>query len=248
MKKQQLRLIRRRLPTLSSGILKGVSEVKYDIPSAQLNFHAIFSGSKKWRLSKNGLEIEGMGIVRTKGAPQTVKRVWDSYGKWIRESSEDFNVPVEQILTTLCTESGGYNSNPREEEDYISDEETPHRVSPGLIQKLISTARETLKKHGVEEATIDRKWLLEAKNSIRAGASYIAQQKTKTEPDPVLVAAAYNSGALKRSCPCIPIFNPTPIRTNRKLSTHQVKNLLLNNRNLTKVPDQHRPRRQTCHQ
>lgn len=91
----------------------------------------------------------------------------------------------------MATESGGRPTALRKEPRYISDDETPHQISPGLMQTLISTARETLK-----DDTLDREWLFVPRNSIKAGTSYINQQKSKTDLDPPKVACAYNAGGV----------------------------------------------------
>ncbi|MGC4064848.1 MAG: transglycosylase SLT domain-containing protein [Polyangiaceae bacterium] len=94
------------------------------------------------------------------------------------------------IVATIATESAGKADSVRLEPGYKSDEETPHRVSVGLTQTLISTARETM------QMSFGRDWLLEPHNAILAGASYIAKQARMTGLDPPLVAAAYNAGKL----------------------------------------------------
>ena len=129
--------------------------------------------------------------MRTKGYPSTIGRIWDSYGEEIRLWSRKFNVPVELILACIATESGGKREARREEPGWISDDQTPHRVSVGLMQVLISTARSTL-----SDPDIDAEWLNIPSNSIQAGTAYIAIQERKTGFDPPLVAAAFNSGGI----------------------------------------------------
>lgn len=79
----------------------------------------------------------------------------------------------------------------REEPGYISDEATPNKVSPGLMQTLISTARGVL-----ADPSLNRQWLLEPGNSIRAGTAYITSQWKLTHLDPPKVACAYNAGSV----------------------------------------------------
>jgi hypothetical protein len=150
-----------------------------------------FEDSVRWRLVPAGVEIEGTGIERTSGAPATVTRVWDSFAAAINRTARATRVPCELIVATICTESGGRADAVRLEPGYVSDEQTPGKVSPGLMQTLISTAREAM------QATVDRQWLLVAANSIDAGTAYIASQARLTCLDPPLVAAAYNAGRLK---------------------------------------------------
>ncbi|OGG44938.1 MAG: hypothetical protein A3F84_05705 [Candidatus Handelsmanbacteria bacterium RIFCSPLOWO2_12_FULL_64_10] len=100
-------------------------------------------------------------------------------------------MPVELIVATICAETGGDPSAVREEPGYVSDAQTPGKVSPGLMQTLISTARGVL-----GDEAIDRRWLLEPDNSIRAGTAYIASQWKATHLDPPKVACAYNAGGV----------------------------------------------------
>ncbi|MEG3437138.1 transglycosylase SLT domain-containing protein [Pannus brasiliensis CCIBt3594] len=156
------------------------------------DFHGFPDGTR-WRLVAGGVEIEGSGIERTKGQPVTVTRIWERYATEINEVARQYRVPCALILATICTESGGKPDAVREEPGYQSDEKTPHKISAGLMQTLISTARETL------QLSLDRSWLTRPKNSILAGTAYIAKQARKTRLDPPLVAAAYNAGDLYRN-------------------------------------------------
>ncbi|MGZ8649342.1 MAG: transglycosylase SLT domain-containing protein [Solirubrobacteraceae bacterium] len=152
--------------------------------------HRAFEGGVRWRLTAGGVEVEGSGVERTKGAPITVKRIWDTWSREINATARARRVPCALIIATIATESGGKADAVRLEPGYTSDEATPHKVSPGLMQTLISTARDAMK------LSFDRAWLLEPANSIEAGTAYIAQQGRLTELDPALVAAAYNAGGL----------------------------------------------------
>ena len=153
------------------------------------DFHG-FKDSVRWRLTPDGVEIEGSGVERTRGAPATVTRVWNDFGDAINRTARARRVPCALIVATICTESGGRADAVRIEPGYTSDEATPHRVSPGLMQTLISTAREAM------QMSFGRDWLLIPGNSIEAGTAYIAQQGRLTGFDPPLVAAAYNAGRL----------------------------------------------------
>ena len=149
--------------------------------------HSIW-GSVEWRLTKQGIEVDGQ-IPRTRGYPATVSRIWNSYKVEILGAAQEFNVPVELIIATIATESGGNASALRKEPGYKSDRSTPHRISAGLMQTLISTAR-------MWRSDIVRADLLQPAGSIYAGTSYIAFQRKHTSFDPPLVAAAYNAGGV----------------------------------------------------
>ncbi len=150
-----------------------------------------FRDSVRWRLQRQGLEVEGSGFERTGGEPTTVRRVWDRFGYAIDRWGERYNVPAELIVATMCTETSGDPTRVREEPGYISDTATPNKVSPGLMQTLISTAVDAL-----DDPTITREWLLDPSNSIRAGTAYIASQWRVTNFDPPKVGAAYNAGSV----------------------------------------------------
>ncbi|MEU1202147.1 transglycosylase SLT domain-containing protein [Streptomyces sp. NPDC005813] len=155
-----------------------------------LDWHRPFADGVRWRLTDLGVEVEGAGVERTKGEPATVTRVWRLFGAAINQTTRRRRFPAELVVATICTESGGRADAVRLEPGYVSDEQTPHKVSPGLMQTLISTAREAL------QMTVDRAWLLDGAHSIEAGCAYLARQSAKTSYDPPLVAAAYNSGGI----------------------------------------------------
>jgi hypothetical protein len=152
-------------------------------------FHK-FANSIEWKLTKEGLFIKGSGIERTKGRPLTIMKIWTNFSKFINEFADKYAVPAELIIATIATESGGKVNAIRKERNYISDEATPHRISVGLMQTLISTASDVM---GFE---VDRAWLLVPENSIHAGTKVIKNQERITLFDPPKVAAAYNAGSI----------------------------------------------------
>jgi hypothetical protein len=167
-------------------------------------------------------------VFRTPGRPSTVRRIWREFEAPLRVASAEFEVPVPLLLATAATESRGDPGAVRHEPGYalslvvgipaattlkwinrnhgdlplqafeVADAATPHRVSPGMMQTLISTAREAL-----GDASIGRVELLSPEVSIAAAAAYIRSQADRAAPrstfmDPVLVAAAYNAGSLRQ--------------------------------------------------
>ncbi len=151
-----------------------------------------YRDSVRWRLTGRGLLVGGAAEPESSGGePTTVRQVWRDYGAEIENWAAKFGVPCELIVATICTESSGNPRALRTEPGYAGDERTPDKVSVGLMQTLISTARDTL-----GEEVIDRAWLLTPGNSIRAGTAYIASQFNITGLDPPKVACAYNAGNL----------------------------------------------------
>lgn len=151
------------------------------------------SGARQWQLTANGVLLDG--ILRRAGTP-TAARAWATHGAAMQRAAKAQSVPVELLLACACTESGGRADAVREEPGYIDDASTPHRVSPGLMQTLISTAREAL-----ANPRIDRAALLDPETSLAAGGAYIRRQalggRAPTGFDPPLVAIAYNAGSLR---------------------------------------------------
>lgn len=151
-------------------------------------------GGTTWRLARGGVIVGGEAAPRRSGGePATLTRIWRTFRAPIEKCASAYGVPAELILATIATESGGKPDAVREEPGYTSDQATPHRVSPGLMQTLISTARETLNEPGLTRAQ-----LLDPETSIRAGTAYIRRQAGQTNFDPPLVACAYNAGGLYR--------------------------------------------------
>ncbi len=102
-----------------------------------------------------------------------------------------FQVPAELIIATIATESSGNPTARREEPGFISDNETPNRVSVGLMQTLLSTARWVLDNNSLSTSDLEVPG-----QSIEAGCAYIARQFSQTQFDPPLVASAYNAGGV----------------------------------------------------
>lgn len=158
--------------------------------SALTEFHGR-PGGVRWKLTEDGVFVEGTGIERTAGTPTTVTRAWETYCAAINRRAEEYRVCSELILATMCTESSARATARRNEPGWTSDAATPDKVSLGLMQTLISTARSVLNRPDVDGA-----WLCIPENSIHAGTAYIAKQKRTTRLDPPLVACAYNAGGV----------------------------------------------------
>jgi hypothetical protein len=157
------------------------------------------SSALRWRLARAGVLVEGEdGPRRSEPAPRVAAQAWARHRAALEEAARRFAVPVELLLATACAESAGRAEAVREEPGFASDAATPHRVSPGLMQTLISTAREAL-----SDPSLDRTALLDPRTSALAGAAYIRRQALRgahpTGFDPPLVAIAYNAGSLRPS-------------------------------------------------
>lgn len=156
---------------------------------SQMQPHTTYGGAH-WYLGREGLIVDNK-LDRSPGRLVTVPRVWAQYGADIVQAARDYQVPVELIIATICTESGGNPDAVRIEPRWRSDDETPNQVSVGLMQTLISTARSVL-----PTESIDRQALHSPRLSIQAGTAYIRRQRQLTSYDPPLVACAYNAGSI----------------------------------------------------
>jgi Putative peptidoglycan binding domain/Transglycosylase SLT domain len=150
-----------------------------------------FRDSVAWRLTAQGLSVNGLPAAGTAGMPTTVLAVLDKFGADIDAVSKDCNVPIELIVAAIAVESGGEPTARRKEPGWTSDNDTPDRVSVGLMQTLITTARQAM-----NDVNLDADWLCVARNSIGAGTRYISSQFAMTGYDPPKVACAYNAGGL----------------------------------------------------
>jgi len=169
--------------------------------------HAVFSGSVTWRLTPDGLEVAGK-LEGQAGEPVAARRAFEWFGDPLRRAAAETGVPLELLVATACTEVlGDAKRFPtaetaararREEPGYESDEATPHRVSVGLMQTLISTARQVLPlpEGDPDMAKITAATLEDPAQAILAGACYIESQAARTRLDPPVVACAYNAGAV----------------------------------------------------
>lgn len=163
-------------------------------PFALSEFHSVFPGSVRWRLTPSGIEIEAVGHITVGSSARTRTRAYLSkFGEMYASASTEYSVPLELLVACSLTE--GAVADPeksvRKEPGYISDAQTPNRISVGLCQLLISTARSVMK-----DPAINRAWLSVPLNNLRACAAYMKQQAPRTYFDPVLVACAYNAGGV----------------------------------------------------
>jgi hypothetical protein len=180
---------KRLFPTASDAAANRLTQITGRLGQDHAAFPA--QGSYNWRVDATGLRINTAPARGTGGPPATVRGIWDRFGAAISTWSTRLSVPAELIVATIGTESGGEPDVVRLEPHYVSDGATPDRVSPGLMQTLISTARAVL-----ANPAIDREWLLVAEHSIQAGTAYILQQSLHTGFDPPLVACCYNAGRI----------------------------------------------------
>lgn len=154
------------------------------------SYHRVFPEGIRWRLTREGIDIEGSGIERS-GNPGTVMKIWENYAPAINRWADCYDIPCVLIVATIATESHGSPKALKIEQGYVSDVVTPHRISAGLMQTSLATARATL-----HNSALDHTWLFKPNNSIQAGTSYLAEQSYLTNLDPPKVTCAYHIGGI----------------------------------------------------
>lgn len=171
----------------------GAAPAPQRLPGADLEalgaWHRRYSGSRRWRLARTGIEVElpnGRGRVMAADR-DSVLRSWDWFGDQAKAAAIEFALPIELILTTLATETV---SGARTRAEAARARGGSGEV--GAMQTLPATARAALGKPGMPTSA-----LLDPLTAIRAGAAYMAWQVEQTGFDPPLVAAAYNAGRVK---------------------------------------------------
>ena len=157
------------------------------------DWHQRFPAPVRWRLTAEGVDVYPPLAPPSPEMEALLCAIWTRYGAAITAAAERRQVPAELIAACIATESSGNPDSVRIEPGSKDDQRTPHRGSVGLMQTLISTARDV-----VLDAKVDRQWLMDPANSILAGTAYIARHQVLTGYDPPLVAGAYNAGGLRR--------------------------------------------------
>jgi len=176
-----------------------------------VHYHRIFRPGKPWRLTANGVEVKRAGVLRTPGKPLSADAIWRDFHGEIGRWADHYKVPAELIIAVIAIEAHRkgttWSRDPRSvrtEKGYTSDEATPGRVSVGLMQVTLATARAVMSKEGGNPEHVTRKWLMVPDNAIRIGTAYLSLQARgkmcngATLLDPPVALAAYNTGHIAR--------------------------------------------------
>lgn len=97
-------------PIAVTAAAPNLSDVQRDLLpnfSGLEKFHNAFPGGVRWRLTLEGIEVEGSGIERTGGDPTTATRIWEQFGDSINHWAKHFQVPCVLIIATIATETSG---------------------------------------------------------------------------------------------------------------------------------------------
>lgn len=155
--------------------------------------------------------VEKNGILTTKGDPKTMGTMRREYGELIGISSRFFDIPSAWIAGMITIEAlrikGTLSFDPislRDEDgqDFAHWDKRPNRVSAGLMQTLVSTARQMAEKHNTHPVwngrpvSVDLGHLTIPEVSIFLGAAYMRDRADKYGMDPIKIVAAYNAGGV----------------------------------------------------
>ena len=158
-------------------------------------YHAKFPGGIRWRITLEGVELEGQGLLRhNTSMHERGLAMLGQYAAEFADVSREFAVPVELPIACALTQSAiGPERYVRRDPGYVSDDATPDLISAGVCRMPLWMARFFLK-----DSKIDHNWLLIPRNALRACAAYIRFNRAtlRTGWDPVLVACAFNACGL----------------------------------------------------
>lgn len=174
-------------------------EIVLDVIGAELPAGVIIGGEKKH------------AVLTTRGEPTTMRTLRSEYGDIIGRASRVFDIPDAWIAGMIVIEArripGSLSFDPislRDEDgrDFAKWPERPNRVSAGLMQTLVSTARQMAEKHSLhpEWAGVKTDVMLGhltiPEISIFLGTAYMRDRADRYGLDPILLVAAYNAGGV----------------------------------------------------
>ncbi|WP_052389206.1 peptidoglycan-binding protein [Belnapia moabensis] len=153
--------------------------------------HARFGGGTRWSLTHLGIVLETGELPASAAQEAMIRRILSAFAAPLGTESRRHRLPVELLAACIATESGGDPLAERHEPGFRDYASTPHRVSIGCMQTLISTAAAVLRRPVTPEE------LRRPEISIAAGAAFIAEAVPRTLLDPPVVACAYNAGSVR---------------------------------------------------
>lgn len=95
-------------------------------------YHAKFPGGKRWKVTSQGVEVEGDGLVKfDTGMLARATALCGKHAGSFAASSMKYGVPVELLMACTLTEGAAKNPETcvREEPGYVSDDKTPLLIS-----------------------------------------------------------------------------------------------------------------------
>lgn len=214
-------------PAIVEGSSEGSLLVVSDLPAIDAQgWHKRFGG-REWKYNGNGVFLRdvqnGNAPVRSPGSPITCRAIWEAFGPIILVMSKKYAIAPELIMMTIATEAAAYRlegftgpSTFRWEAHVMNTDVSPPTqgdYSAGPMQTLGTTARWVIQAQGLPYHRFDvapvfalrpipspaTHPLYDATTNIEIGTAEIRQRWGTTGPDPILVAAAFNSGGVYES-------------------------------------------------
>lgn len=175
--------------------------------------HSRFGGLG-WRVTPAGVETDADGLLRTRGAPVTMRRLLVAWRARLGAVSEATGAPLAILMMTVATEgalrwTGSDFAYPplRKEPGYGSDDTTPGRISFGPMHVLLATYRLVMR-----DPAATREQAMHLPNNLLAGARFMADRAAAHSWDPILAAASYNAGGIYPALPGTRFHNRWHIR------------------------------------
>ena len=174
-------------------------------------------GGQRWRYDAGGVFLANAPQTprRTNGTPATVNAILSAYGTEIFSASMTRRIPPELIVMTIAVETAAFRkvnfTGPRT----FRWEQGVTSYSAGPMQILESTAKDVIAKLHLVFAPADipphfsskpesppsSNPLYDGDTNITLGTDYISLHIDRTGLDPILVAANYNAGSVRRTAP-----------------------------------------------
>jgi hypothetical protein len=184
-------------------------------PMDSRDFHN--EGGQRWRYDASGVFLENASQkpLRTNGNPTTANAILAAYGTEIFSASMTRRIPPELIVMTIAVETAAFRSVNFTGPKTFRWEQGVTSYSAGPMQILESTAKDVIAKLHLVFAREDipphfsskpgsapsSNPLYDGDTNIGLGVDYINLHTDRTGLDPILVAANYNAGSLRRTAP-----------------------------------------------
>jgi hypothetical protein len=167
--------------------------------------------------------IKGYEVLRTKGEPTTMRTLMTQHGHAICDASQKFDIPehwiagmiaIEAVRVKGTTEMDVFSLRDEDGLNFSRYQDRPRRVSAGLMQTLLSTARMMAASVDLRPYFAGKPEQLDAGHlcvpaiSVLLGTAYMSHQVKRYGSDPVLLVGSYNAGAVYSDTK-----NPWNIRT-----------------------------------
>jgi hypothetical protein len=174
-------------------------------------------GGQSWRYDSGGVFLSNapQTPLRTNGNPETVNAILSAYGTEIFSASMTRRIPPELIVMTIAVETAAFRNVNFTGPKTFRWEQGVTSYSGGPMQILESTAKDVIAELHLVFAPEDipphfsskpdsppsSNPLYDGDTNISLGTDYISLHTDRTGLDPILVAANYNAGSVKRTAP-----------------------------------------------